>query len=497
MRLLDPHNMLSKIAVKRKFLPCRNPTLVPTIITQECPFLLIDSGASVNVLPLHVYQKVKQQGSEVLPTSTRIYPYGSSQPLETLGKCHDTVDAFGKRSLVKFVIVNHKGATILGRDSSVAMGVLHVGPPNHPTRGLYKLASEQENTANTVHTDPPTPNVVSPPHPDHPATIDQNPIPELHSLPTSLRLNTILSKYHQVFEGLGRVKGVEVEIHMKKGTIPVVHPLSRVPVHLREALNKELDIQESLGIIEPVEGPTPWVSRIVVVPKSTPGEVRVTQDWRDVNAHVEREIQPIPTFEETTDEMDGSTIWSKLNMFKSFHQIALHPNSRKDATFSTPRGLRRCTTLVMGFTNASEILQQVMSMVLSGIPGVRWIHDDITIYGRTVREYNERLAACLHRLQEYNVTLNKDKCIFRVNKITFMAMQLSSKGIQPSHQKVDAIKHFKTPSNVSEVKSFLGLIILSPASYPTSPRKLSPFDASHGQVVSGPGDQSSRNPSRL
>ena len=93
-------------------------------------------------------------------------------------------------------------------------------------------------------------------------------------MPTSLRLNTILSKYHQVFEGLGHVKGVEVEIHMKKGTIPVVHPPSRVPVHLREALNKELDIQESLGIIEPVEGPTPWVSRIVVVPKSTPGEVK-------------------------------------------------------------------------------------------------------------------------------------------------------------------------------------------------------------------------------
>ena len=122
--------------------------------------LLIDSGASVNVLPLHIYQKVKQQESELLPTSTRIYPYGSSQPLETLGECHVTVDAFGKRSLVEFVIVNHKGATILGRDTSVAMGVLHVGPPNHPTRGLYKLASEQENTANTVHTDPPTPNVV-------------------------------------------------------------------------------------------------------------------------------------------------------------------------------------------------------------------------------------------------------------------------------------------------------------------------------------------------
>ena len=49
--------------------------------------LLVDSGASVNVLSLHVYQNVKQQGSKLEPTCTRIYPYGSSQPLEVLGKC--------------------------------------------------------------------------------------------------------------------------------------------------------------------------------------------------------------------------------------------------------------------------------------------------------------------------------------------------------------------------------------------------------------------------
>ena len=79
--------------------------------------LLVDSGASVNVLPLHVYQKVKLQGSKPEPTSTCIYPYGSSQHLEILGACHITVDAFGKRSSVEFVIVNHKGTTILGRDT--------------------------------------------------------------------------------------------------------------------------------------------------------------------------------------------------------------------------------------------------------------------------------------------------------------------------------------------------------------------------------------------
>ncbi|CAB4006272.1 hypothetical protein BOX15_Mlig014458g1 [Paramuricea clavata] len=244
--------------------------------------LLVDSGASVNVLPLHVYQKVKQLGSKPEPTSTCIYPYGSSQPLKILGACHITVDAFGKTSSVEFVIVNHKGTTILGRDTSMEMGILHVGPPNHQTHGLHSLASEQENTATEIHTDAAASKVTPDPrHSPSPTTEQQNPIPEPESLPTSLRQKNIFFKYRKVFEGLGRVKGVDVEIRMKKDTTPVVQPPpSRVAVHLREALNKEIAIQESLAIIEPVEGPTPWA--------------RITQDWRDVNAHVEREISPYP-----------------------------------------------------------------------------------------------------------------------------------------------------------------------------------------------------------
>lgn len=143
--------------------------------------------------------------------------------------------------------------------------------------------------------------------------------------------------------------------------------------------------------------------------------------------------------------MSGASVWSKLNMFKSFHRIPLHPNSRKYATFSTPRGLRRRTTLVIGFTNSSEILQRVMNMVLSGLPEIKWMHDDITVYGRSVREHNELLASCLRRLHEFNITLNKDKCIFGMEKVIFMAMQLSVKGIQSSQLKVDAVKSFKTP----------------------------------------------------
>ena len=130
---------------------------------------------------------------------------------------------------------------------------------DHPIIPLAVYTSLHLNrrTLQTVHTDPPTPNVISPPHPDHPATIDQNPIPELHSLPTSLRLKHYSFEVSPSLRGPGpRQRSGSRDTHEKRHH-PVVHPPSRVPVHSREALNKDLDIQESLGIIEPVEGPTP------------------------------------------------------------------------------------------------------------------------------------------------------------------------------------------------------------------------------------------------
>jgi hypothetical protein len=89
------------------------------------------------------------------------------------------------------------------------------------------------------------------------------------------------------------------------------------------------------------------------------------------------------------------------------------------------------------------------------------------------------LVACLEGQKINNMLNMASRKFFGVDKVTFMAMQLSSKGIQPSQQKVDAVKYFKTPSNVSEVKSFLGLINFLARFTPNLATEAEPSDASH------------------
>ena len=102
-------------------------------------------------------------------------------------------------------------------------------------------------------------------------------------------------------------------IHTDPNATPVAQPLRRTPFHIRKDVEKKLQQLADLDIIEDVEGPTPWVSLLVAVPKPN-GEVRVCVDMRRDNEEVVRERHTIPTLEETLQAMNGSKVFSKQNL---------------------------------------------------------------------------------------------------------------------------------------------------------------------------------------
>jgi len=73
-----------------------------------------------------------------------------------------------------------------------------------------------------------------------------------------------------------------VKLHIDPDVTPRQQPHRRIPFHVREDVEKELKRLEELDIIETAEGPTSWISPIVVVPKKS-GEVRICVDMREAN----------------------------------------------------------------------------------------------------------------------------------------------------------------------------------------------------------------------
>ena len=136
-----------------------------------------------------------------------------------------------------------------------------------------------------------------------------------------------------------------------------------------------------MGVIKEVTGPTPWVSPVVVVPKKNKG-VRICIDMRKANEAIQRIKHPMPTMDDLIADLNGSTVFSKLDLSDAYYQLELGESSRYITTFATHAGLIRYKRLLFGLNTASELFQKAISDLLRGVPGVKNLSDDIIIYGR-------------------------------------------------------------------------------------------------------------------
>ena len=66
-----------------------------------------------------------------------------------------------------------------------------------------------------------------------------------------------------------------------------------------------------------------------------------------------------------------------------------------------------------------------------------------------------------HALKHRGLTLNKAKCIFRMNRIEFMGHLLSERGTGPTESRVKALQEARAPNDSAEVRRFLGLVNFS------------------------------------
>ncbi len=181
---------------------------------------------------------------------------------------------------------------------------------------------------------------------------------------------------------------------------PIAQPHRRIPFHDRKQLEQELKHDEELGVIERIEGATPWVSPLVVVPKpKSECQIRVCVDMCQAIEAIVRERHITPTITELVNDLNGAAIFSKLYLNQGYNQLELEQSSRYITTFSTHLGLWRYKRLNFGVSSAAEVFQNAIRETLSGISGAINISDDILVFGATQEEHDKNLKATFERLR--------------------------------------------------------------------------------------------------
>lgn len=375
----------------------------------------VDTGAEVNIMNEHCFNCLPRNKVKLLKPPLKLYPYGHKDPLNVLG-------VFRTKLLLK------QGSKV----HSVYTDIYVVKAQGQKNLLSCKTSEELGIVKFMVnHVDANVKQVTSP-------------------------YKEIVQEYKDVFTGLGCMKDVSVKLHIDETVTPVAQNCRRTPFHMREKLGEELDRLEKLGVIEKVEdSPTPWISPLTIVPKKS--GIRVCLDSRAINEAIMRERHPMPTINDLMVDLNGCSWFSKIDLNQGYNQLELNPDSRYITTFTTFKGLYRYSRLCFGLNSAAEIFQKAVADMLRDIPGVLNISDDCLIFSKTEQEHIDTVKTVLERLREKNVTVNPDKCEFGKRSMEFFGHVFSASGISAHKSKVDCLIHTDAPTNVSELRSFLGM----------------------------------------
>ncbi|GFW12146.1 retrovirus-related Pol polyprotein from transposon 17.6 [Trichonephila clavipes] len=223
---------------------------------------------------------------------------------------------------------------------------------------------------------------------------------------------------------------------------PVTARPRRLHPKLYDAVKVEFEVLLAQGIIRPSK--SPWSSPLHVVPKSD-STVRPVGDYRQLNSVTEFDSYPMPYLNDFAHALHGKKIFSKIDIFKAFHQIPIAECDIPKTAVTTPWGLYEYTHLCFGLVNAPQTFMRFMHEVLRGLPFCFVYLDDILCYSENAEEHRSHLRTIFQRLSSYGLKLNISKCVFGVTELIFLGHFITPDGIKPLPDKVQAVLDYKQP----------------------------------------------------
>ena len=223
------------------------------------------------------------------------------------------------------------------------------------------------------------------------------------------------------------------------------------------ALAKELKKLESQGIIERTDKGTSWLHPIVAVPKKD-GGIRLCVDFKQLNKHIYRPVNPQPTPKEVIQRIPtGMKYFAVFDALKGYHQIPLEEDSKDLTTFITPFGQYRYNRLPFGLNLAGDIFTSRYGKAIDHVEGMSRIVEDSLVYAPDVITLERRTKLFLEAVAKSGITLNKSKIQYGVNEAQFGGFIVSKEGYTVNPKLMEALQKFPVPANRTDLKSFFGL----------------------------------------
>ncbi|GKB17618.1 putative reverse transcriptase domain-containing protein [Tanacetum coccineum] len=256
--------------------------------------------------------------------------------------------------------------------------------------------------------------------------------------------------------GLPPARPVEFQIDLIPGAALVARaPYRLAPSEMKE-LSEQLQELSDKGFIRPSSS---YWGALVLFVKKKDGSFRMCIDYCELNKLTVKNRYPLPRIEDLFDQLQGSSIYSKIDLRSGYHQLRVREQDIPKTSFQTWYGHYEFQVMPFGLTNAPAVFMDLMNRVCKPYLDkfVIIFIDYILIYSKDKKEHEEHLKAILELLKKEQLYAKFSKCKFWIPKVQFLGHVIDSRGIHVDPAKIESIKDWASPKTPTEIRQFLGL----------------------------------------
>ena len=182
-------------------------------------------------------------------------------------------------------------------------------------------------------------------------------------------------------------------------------------------------------------------------------------DYQSLNEVTIKNKYPLLRIDDLFDQLRGACVFSKIDLHSRYHQLKIHATDIPKIAFTMRYGLYEYIVMSFGLTNAPAYSMYLMNKVFMEFLDkfVVVFIDNILVFSKNKEEHAEHLRLVLQKLREHKLYAKRSKCEFWLREVSFLGHVVSNGGIAVDPSKVKDVLNWKPPTDVSEIRSFLGL----------------------------------------
>ena len=424
---------------------------------------IADTGCQTSTAGIEFLESIGCPESYLVPTRHQIIGI-NTESLGIIGSILLRIECGGRVTRQMVHISRNISGLYISRTACKELGLLTDHFPN-PDESTSAAAHDFNSPCqgDCRENEDTTPCPIRTSTPDRPTKIPFAPKKENRKKLEEWLLDAFASSAFNVctYQTLQGMTGAPMRIVQKTNTqqeSPVYSPIP-VPFHLKEQVKKDLEGDVRMGVLEKVpQGEvSEWCSRMVITTK-TNGKPRRTVDLQDLNKVTLREVHHTPSPINLVASIPKGVLKTVVDARNGFHSLILDEESRKYTKFISEWGSYQYCRGPQGFHGTGDAYTRRFDDITSEEQRYRRCVDDGLLHDSDIENAFWHTFDHIKHCADNGIVFNRDKFRFAEEIVDFAGFEVSMDGYKPSKHTIEAIRDFPTPTNVTDVRAWFGIV---------------------------------------